>query len=91
MIFNAKVCSFDPAPLVCSGAKQDSCLSSQQVGALKKAFAGPKNSRGAQVYPAFPWDSGIAAEGVSIPGILATAARSPVGPANRQSAGEPSG
>ena len=85
MIFNAKACSFDPASLACSGAKQDSCLSSQQVGALKKAFAGPKNSRGAQVYPAFPWDSGIAAEGVSIPGILTTAARSPVGPANRQS------
>jgi feruloyl esterase len=52
---------------------------------LKKAFAGPKNSRGAQVYPPFPWDSGIAAEGVSIPGILTTGARSPVSPPTRES------
>ena len=47
---------------------------------MTKAFAGPRNSRGTQVYPAFPWDSGVAAEGVSIPGILTTGARSPVGP-----------
>jgi feruloyl esterase len=29
---------------------------------------------------AYPWDSGIAAEGVPIPGILATGARGPVNP-----------
>jgi pimeloyl-ACP methyl ester carboxylesterase len=80
MIFNVRACRFDPAGLTCSGAKTDSCLSPQQVAALKKAFAGPKNSRGAQVYPAFPWDTGIAAEGVPIPGILTTGAHSPVGP-----------
>jgi feruloyl esterase len=81
MIFDGKVCQFDPAVLACHGAKTDACLAPQQVDALKKAFAGPKNSRGSQVYPAFPWDSGVAAEGVSIPGILTTGARSPVGPA----------
>jgi feruloyl esterase len=85
MIFDVGACQFDPAALVCNGAKSDSCLSSQQAGVLRKAFAGPKNSRGTQVYPAFPWDSGVAAEGVSIPGILTTAARSPVGPPNRES------
>jgi hypothetical protein len=85
MIFNSNACRFDPAVLACSGDKNDSCLLPQQIGALKKAFAGPKNSRGKQVYPPFPWDSGIAAEGVAIPGILATAARSPVGPGNRTS------
>ena len=84
MIFNGPACQFDPAMLVCSGAKSDSCLSPQQVGALKKAFAGPVNSRGAQIYPAFPWDSGVAAEGVSIPGILATGGKSPVGPPFRE-------
>jgi len=84
MIFNPEACQFDPAQLVCSGARNDLCLSPQQVGALKKAFAGPRNSSGVQVYPAFPWDSGIAAEGVSIPGILTTGARSPVGPQNRE-------
>jgi feruloyl esterase len=80
MIFDGKACQFDPAVLTCHGAKTESCLAPQQVDALKKAFAGPKNSRGTQVYPAFPWDSGVAAEGVSIPGILTTGARSPVGP-----------
>lgn len=85
MIFDSKACQFDPAVLTCNGAKTDSCLAPQQVDALKKAFAGPKNSRGTQVYPAFPWDSGVAAEGVSIPGILTTGARSPVGPTSWES------
>ena len=80
LIFDGKACQFDPAVLTCSGAKTDTCLASPQVDALKKAFAGPKNSRGTQIYPAFPWDSGVAAEGVAIPGILTTGARSPVGP-----------
>ena len=81
MIFNIRECRFDPAVLACSGAKTDACLAPAQVNALTKAFAGPKNSRGAPAYSAFPWDSGIAAENVSIPGILTTGARSPVGPA----------
>jgi feruloyl esterase len=85
IIFDTRACQFDPAVLTCSGAKNDTCLSPQQVGALKKAFTGPKNSRGIEVYPAFPWDSGIAAEGVAIPGILATGAKSPVAPPTRES------
>jgi pimeloyl-ACP methyl ester carboxylesterase len=81
MIFNLRQCRFDPAALACSGAKTEACLAPAQVNALTTAFAGPKNSRGAPAYSAFPWDSGIAAENVPIPGILATGARSPVGPA----------
>ena len=80
MIFNMRQCTFDPASLACSGAKTDACLAAAQASALAKAFAGPRNSRGAQSYSAFPWDSGIAATGVAIPGILATGARSPVNP-----------
>jgi hypothetical protein len=80
MIFATRQCNFDPATLACSGAKTDACLAPPQVSALAKAFAGPRNSRDAQSYPAFPWDSGIAATGVPIPGILSTGARSPVGP-----------
>jgi feruloyl esterase len=83
MIMELKSCQFDPAVLTCPAGKADNCLSTGQVVAMKKAFAGPKNSRGAQVYPPFPWDSGIAAEGVSIPGILVTGAKSPVAPATR--------
>ncbi len=77
MIFNPEQCHFDPAVLQCKAAKNDSCLSAQQVHALTKAFAGPKNSRGTQVYPAFPWDTGIDAQGF-IPGILTSGGGSPV-------------
>jgi feruloyl esterase len=58
MIFNVKACEFDPAVLKCKGAKTDSCLSAQQVGALRKAFSGPKDSHGNEVYARFPWDTG---------------------------------
>lgn len=80
MIFNMRGCRFDPAALACKAAKNDSCLSRAQVAALKKAFAGPTTSRGLQVYPAFPWDTGLAASGSgSIPGLL-NGGMSPVGP-----------
>jgi feruloyl esterase len=80
MIFNTRQCNFDPASLACSDAKTDACLAPDQVRALAKAFAGPRNSRGRQSYAPFPWDSGVAAVNVPIPGILTTGARSPVGP-----------
>jgi len=57
MIFNPQACQYDPAVLQCKGAKTDSCLTSQQVGALQKAFVGPKDSHGNPVYARFPWDS----------------------------------
>ncbi len=84
MIFDGKACEFDPAVLTCTNDKRESCLSPRKVSALKIAFAGPKNSHGHQVYPSFPWDRGVAAEGVSIPGILVTGGRSPVGPLYRE-------
>ncbi len=80
MIFNTRQCDFKPASLECRGAKTDACLAPDQVSALTKAFAGPKNSRGAQSYSAFPWDSGVGAVDLPIPGILTTGARSPVNP-----------
>ncbi|HEY6441967.1 MAG TPA: DUF6351 family protein [Candidatus Acidoferrales bacterium] len=58
MIFNTEACQFDPAVLKCKGAKTESCLTDQQVGALQKAFSGPKDSHGNQVYARFPWDTG---------------------------------
>jgi feruloyl esterase len=58
MIFNVKACDFDPATLKCKGAKTDRCLTAQQVSALQRAFSGPKDSLGNQVYAAFPWDTG---------------------------------
>src|SRR5580692_5963263 len=60
MIFNTRACKFDPDVLACKGSKNDSCLTSQQTAAIKKAFAGPRNSRGDLVYPLNGYDAGIA-------------------------------
>lgn len=69
MIFNPMGCKFDPATLVCKGAKTDSCLTASQAAAIKTALAGPKDSTGRQVYPGFFYDTGLtAAQG--IPGLL---------------------
>ena len=59
MIFNFQACQFDPAVLTCKGEKSDTCLTAQQVGALKKAIGGPKDSRGRQIYPGYAYDTGI--------------------------------
>jgi hypothetical protein len=70
-------CRFDPGALRCSGPKVEGCLSGAQVDALGKAFAGPRDSKGRQVYPGFLFDTGIAAT-QGIPGLLA-GSMNPVG------------
>jgi feruloyl esterase len=71
MIFNPLACSYDPAVLTCTGVKTDSCLTAQQVKALKTAFAGPKDSLGNDIYVPFPYDAGIADTSGFLPGLLA--------------------
>jgi feruloyl esterase len=80
MIFATRQCRFDPSTLACPGAKAEGCLSQPQVGAIKKAMAGPTDSKGHQVYPGFLYDSGIAASGPGIPGLFGPGAGSPVTP-----------
>jgi hypothetical protein len=46
-------CHFDPAVLTCKGEASDSCLTEAQVAALKKIYSGPKNSKGAALFPGF--------------------------------------
>lgn len=70
LIFNFSACRFDPSELICKGAKTDACLAPSQVEAIRTAFAGPKTKGGVQVYPPFPYDAGIGAEGGGIPGLL---------------------
>jgi feruloyl esterase len=82
MIFNTRACRFDPKALVCSGQKREGCLSAQQAAAIEQAFTGPRDSKGNQVYPSFPYDTGITASGGGIPGLLSPG-NSPLGPANR--------
>jgi feruloyl esterase len=70
MIFDVTGCKFTPKDLQCAGAKQEGCLSAEQVAAIEKGFAGPKDSRGRQVYSGWFYDTGITAEGQGIPGLL---------------------
>lgn len=60
MIFNFAACHYNPDVLACQGAKTDACLSSAQVIALQKAFAGPRDSRAIDPYVGRPYDSGVA-------------------------------
>jgi len=46
-------CRFDPAVLLCKGAESDSCLTEEQVVALKKIYAGPRNAKSEQILPGF--------------------------------------
>ena len=75
MVFNTRACDFDPASLVCSGTQTAGCLSPQQVGALEKGFAGPRNSRGKLIYRMSPNDAGVAA---FLPSATAPAANAPL-------------
>ena len=82
MIFNTRACRFDPKTLVCTAAGTEGCLSPEQATAVAKAFSPTLDSKGRQVYPAFPYDTGITASGGGIPGILSPGT-GPLGPPNR--------
>jgi feruloyl esterase len=79
MISDPMGCDFDPAVLACKSGQSDGCIAPEKVAAIKKAFAGPKNSYGTQVYPGFLYDGGIAETGM-IPGLLALGTRGIFGP-----------
>ena len=61
------------------GAKPTAACRRRRSTAIEKAFAGPKDSKGRQVYPGFLFDTGIAST-QGIPGLLAGGSN-PVGPA----------
>jgi Tannase and feruloyl esterase len=70
MIFDPLGCNFDPAVLACKSGQTDACIAPEKIAAIQKAFAGPKNAYGTQVYPGFLYDAGIAMKG-PVPGLLA--------------------
>ena len=70
MIFDPLGCKFDPAVLSCKAGQNADCIAPEKVAAISKAFAGPKNAYGTQVYPGFLYDAGIASTGF-VPGLLA--------------------
>jgi hypothetical protein len=48
-------CKFDVATLLCKGKKTDSCLSKEQLAAVKVIYEGPKDSRGNVLFYGFPF------------------------------------
>ena len=55
-------CEFDVATLLCEGEKNDSCISEEQLAAVKVVYDGPKDSQGRSLYYGFPF-GGEGAEG----------------------------
>jgi feruloyl esterase len=82
-------CRFDPSVLLCKDSDSDSCLTTEQLAALKKIYSGPKNPRtgkqissgyepGAEGVPGVPgiaFDSYVygASPGASLDAIFSTA------------------
>lgn len=47
-------CHFDPSTLLCKGPESDACLTSPQLAALEKIYAGPRDAKGRQIFPGYP-------------------------------------
>lgn len=62
MVGNLRACqkAFDIRELVCTGEKTASCLTSGQVEALSRMFAGPSDGSGKALYSDWSFDPGIA-------------------------------
>ncbi len=79
MIFDPLGCHFDPAELSCKTGQTESCIPADKITAIKKAFAGPTNAYGTQVYPGFLYDAGITMKR-PVPGLLNLGDRGLFGP-----------
>ena len=79
MIFDPLGCNFDPAVLACKSGETDACIAPEKIAAIKKAFTGPKNAYGTQIYPGFLYDAGITMNG-PVPGLLALGKNGLFGP-----------
>ncbi len=53
LLNDPRECHFDPDTLLCKGDDSDNCLTAPQVAALKKIYAGPRNSKGEQIFPGY--------------------------------------
>jgi feruloyl esterase len=70
LILDTRGCDFTPTTVACKAGQTEGCLSVEKAKAVTAAFTGPRDSKGRQVYPGFPFDTGIT-EKSFIPGILA--------------------
>jgi len=49
--------------LECKQSKTPECLSSEQIAALERVYAGPTDSSGRALYAEWPWDAGLTSRG----------------------------
>lgn len=57
LISDPLACRFDPATLACERDQMDDCLTAEQVEALRKMYAGPRDSDGRELYAGLPLGS----------------------------------
>jgi len=60
MINDSRACDFDPGELACSENPTDTCMTDEQVDALRKLYRGPVDRDGNPLYGRFVYDTGIA-------------------------------
>ncbi|HET9839887.1 MAG TPA: TonB family protein [Candidatus Angelobacter sp.] len=53
VVDDPRACRFNPETLLCKQAESADCLNAAQVAALKKIYAGPRDSAGKQIFPGF--------------------------------------
>lgn len=46
-------CKFDPATLLCKADDSNECLTAPQITALKKLYEGPRDAKGALIFPGY--------------------------------------
>lgn len=70
LIDDPRKCHFDPAALLCQAVESNTCRTQPQVAALKKLYAGTRNSKGDEIIPAqFPGgETGVYGWGMYITG-----------------------
>lgn len=70
VISDPRECKFNPAQIQCRGTDNEDCLTPEQVAAVRKIYAGPRNAHtGAQLYPGLTVGSeGIQVDSKELPG-----------------------
>jgi len=53
LIEDPRRCDFDPAQLQCGPTISPTCLTADQVTAIRKIYAGPRTTNGRQIFPGF--------------------------------------
>ncbi len=70
MVLNTRACqaafTLDADVPTCTGARDGTCLTTDQKTALGKVYGGARNTAGQKLYASFPYDPGVLSNGWSI-------------------------